>query len=1317
MTNANEAPIFESFPNDIAALIEDAVIAGGDALPLRAVDPEGGALTFSITSGNQYLLPNANLGIGGSGSDRTISFTLATDKNSVTAAQDFQNGSITVTVIAFDAQGLSAAEDFIIQSVTPVNDAPTFTAGAAQNVLEDAGLRTVNWASNFRPGPNTATDESGQAVAAYTVTPLPGASVNFVSGPSISNTGVLTYQTAENDFGNAAFEVRVVDTGNGVAPNVNQSAPATLFINVQAVNDPPVAVDDSSAVLEDSGANVIDVLANDTDIENDLLSVTAVTQPANGSVSFSATGVSYTPTGNFFGTDTFTYTVSDGDLSDVGEVTVTVAPVNDAPSFTLAGDQTVLEDSGAASISGFLSALSVGPANENGQVASIAVSNDNNALFSAQPSIDLGTGSLSFTPAANAFGLALVSVTVSDDGGVANGGDDSTTQTFTITVTGVNDAPSFTAVDPATVLEDAGAQTVSGWASFNAGPNEGSQAVQAYTVSAVSNAALFAVPPSVNASGDLSYTPAANAFGTSTFTVEVQDNGGTANGGVDTSATQTFTITVTGVNDAPSFTAVDPATVLEDAGPQTVSGWASFNAGPGEGSQSVLGYTVSSVSNAALFAVPPSINANGDLSYTTAANAFGSSTFNVAVQDNGGVANGGVDTSATQTFTITVTGLNDAPSFTAVDPATVLEDAGAQSIANWASFNAGPGEGSQAVQAYTVSAVSNAALFAVPPAVSTDGTLSYTPAANAFGTSTFTVEVQDNGGTANGGLDTSAPQIFTLTVTGVNDEPSFTAANPPAVDEDSGAQTVAGWASFSPGPNESGQAVQAYSVTLVGNPSLFAVQPSVNLAGDLSYTPAANASGTSTFTLQVQDNGGVANGGDDTSQPQTFTITVNGLNDDPTAVDDILTVLEDAPATVVDVRANDTDIDGNTLTVTAVSDPANGTATLAAGVVSYQPDANFFGSDAFTYTVSDGNGGTDTATVNVTVTAVNDAPSFTVGPNQTPAIGAVGLVTVPNFITGISAGPANESGQEVCFLVDDTDPNGVVSSLAIACNGTLSYTLTGNGGVVTVSVQARDNGGTANGGIDTSAVQTFTITAQDPRADLSIVKTGRYVAGNLVVWELDVRNAGPSPAFGAEVLDALPTSVSGATWTCTGSLGGVCSQASGSGDVDTLVDLPNGGRVLITITATLVNPSAPTVVNTAMVMAPANNTDPVMGNNSSTLDLQVALFANGFEGPANLSGSLKALPVLQTLSIDGAAIEAQLQGAKAVPVARYSLEDGELVLLAREVNGLVELRLLQREGKNLWSGTRWIELWPGDRVRLDYSKAGNALQTRLAVGM
>ncbi len=86
---------------------------------------------------------------------------------------------------------------------------------------------------------------------------------------------------------------------------------------------------------------------------------------------------------------------------------------------------------------------------------------------------------------------------------------------------------------------------------------------------------------------------------------------------------------------------------------------------------------------------------------------------------------------------------------------------------------------------------------------------------------------------------------------------------------------------------------------------------------------------------------------------------------------------EDSGATVVNVLANDSfapDV-GETLTVTAVTQPANGTVTLVAGVVSYTPNANYFGTDSFTYTVSDGNGGTATATVNVTVTAVNDNPT------------------------------------------------------------------------------------------------------------------------------------------------------------------------------------------------------------------------------------------------------------------------------------------------------------------------------------------------------
>src|SRR5207249_2777766 len=138
---------------------------------------------------------------------------------------------------------------------------------------------------------------------------------------------------------------------------------------------------------------------------------------------------------------------------------------------------------------------------------------------------------------------------------------------------------------------------------------------------------------------------------------------------------------------------------------------------------------------------------------------------------------------------------------------------------------------------YAVSNVSNPGLFAVLPGVADDGTLTYTAAPNAVGSATFTVAVRDSGGTAGGGADTSAAQTFTITVNPVNDAPAFTASNPPDVSQDAGAQTVAGWATFNPGPaNEAGQAVLAYAVSNVSNPGLFAAPPAVSANGTLSYT-------------------------------------------------------------------------------------------------------------------------------------------------------------------------------------------------------------------------------------------------------------------------------------------------------------------------------------------------------------------------------------------------------------------------------------------------------------------------------------------------
>src|SRR4029078_8764886 len=112
----------------------------------------------------------------------------------------------------------------------------------------------------------------------------------------------------------------------------------------------------------------------------------------------------------------------------------------------------------------------------------------------------------------------------------------------------------------------------------------------------------------------------------------------------------------------------------------------------------------------------------------------------------------GVDTSAPQTFTITVNAVNDAPAFTKGGNQTVNEDAGAQSVTGWATvLSTGPPDESAQLLDFLVTS-DNSALFSSPPAVSAAGTLSYTPAANANGSATVTVRIHDNGGTANGGV-------------------------------------------------------------------------------------------------------------------------------------------------------------------------------------------------------------------------------------------------------------------------------------------------------------------------------------------------------------------------------------------------------------------------------------------------------------------------------------------------------------------------------------------------------------------------------------
>jgi hypothetical protein len=251
--------------------------------------------------------------------------------------------------------------------------------------------------------------------------------------------------------------------------------------------------------------------------------------------------------------------------------------------------------------------------------------------------------------------------------------------------------------------------------------------------------------------------------------------------------------------------------------------------------------------------------------------------------------------------------------------------------------------------------------------VTAAGTLTFMPATNASGTATVTVWATDDGGTANGGQDTSAPQTFTITVTAVNDTPSFRKGPDIFIAEVAGAQSFANWATNLDrgAPDEAAQGV-SFSVTN-GNHALFSTPPAINSLATLSFTPAANAFGSASVGVRMTDSGGTANGGQNTSAWQTFLITINAA---PVAGADAVFAHWNTTSSlrVSNLLANDTDPDGGTLAITAVTTGANtATVALTNSFVRYTPVAGFAGTGAFTYLLGDGQGGQATGAVSVVV--------------------------------------------------------------------------------------------------------------------------------------------------------------------------------------------------------------------------------------------------------------------------------------------------------------------------------------------------------------
>ncbi|MEO8379359.1 MAG: Ig-like domain-containing protein [Acidobacteriota bacterium] len=984
---------------------------------IAALSQKDGAGRIRIRSGKDVLVDGRDLGATGTRMGR-----LRADAPSGTAAN---KGVDIFAGETIDLLGPAAGTIYVVTSVPGIHDAKSYGGLIRVTSLGDA----VNGSGKLIDDGHSASGDTGGTVqiAAKGDVTLNTAEIrahgDFNTGNSNRGGGSISIRSHSGNvvWTNGVGEVRPVGSTSGLAPadqgkivinacgtintagtsfpvegvatsplpethtGVCSPAAPSLPVGVPPLvtcNTPPVANNTSATTNEDT---TVTITLSGSDADGDSLTFTIVSGPANGSLGpIISTGpttatVDYTPNLDYNGGDSFVFRANDGNGgTDDATATITIAPVNDPPSFQAGPTVSVLEDSGAQTYTNWATAIAPGPADESGQTVTFTVTNDNPSLFSVQPALS-SNGTLTFTPAANAYGSATITVTAQDNGGTANGGDDtSNPQTSAINVTPVNDEPSFVAGPSQTVNEDAGAQSVANWATaISAGPNEGGQTVTFHVSS--SNPSLFSAGPSVSSNGTLTYTPAANANGSATVSVYVTDDGGTANGGDDTSGTQTFTITVNAVNDEPSFTSGGNVSVLEDSGAYSAAWATAISAGPADESGQATNFNTSNDNNA-LFSAQPAVASNGTLTFTPAANASGSATVTVTLFDNGGTANGGDDTAPAQTFVITVDPVNDEPSFTAGGDVTVNEDSGAYSAA-WASaISAGPGEGGQTLT-FVVTSDDNA-LFAAQPAISASGVLTFTPAANAFGTTTVTVYLQDDGGTSNGGDDTSGTVTFQIVVNSVNDAPSFVSGGNVAADEDSGAYSGPWATSISAGPaNESGQSL-TFAITGNSNPALFAAGPSIAPDGTLTFTSVANAFGSANITVTLSDDGGTANGGANTSAPVSFTITVNSVNDPPSfTAGGNVTVNEDSGAYLASwataISAGPGESQPLTFTVTNDNNALFSVqpSISPVGVLSFTTAPNAFGTANVTVTLSDGIDSTAPVSFIITVNGTNDPPS------------------------------------------------------------------------------------------------------------------------------------------------------------------------------------------------------------------------------------------------------------------------------------------------------------------------------------------------------
>jgi uncharacterized repeat protein (TIGR01451 family) len=998
-------------------------------------------LTLAVTSSDTNLFPAGSLVLSGTGTNRTLTLTPATNLS----------GNATLTLTVTDTNLASTVRTFVV-TVLPVNDPPQISDIPNQSMNEDG----VPLAVGFTVG-DVETAPGSLVVGAVSSNPALIGNAGLVPGGSGSNR-TLTLTPLPNQNGTATITVTVRDAGG-------LSSSDSFLLTVNAANDSPVfsAVPDQTT-LEDTPVTVA-LAVSDLETPVASLTLSAFSSDTNlvpaGNFTFGAAGasrwVTILPATNRSGSATINLVVGDGAASVTNSFALTVVPVNDPPSFNSLSNLTLSEDAGLQTVN--LTGISSGAADES-QTLVFQVTSSNPALIPS-PSVTYTspnpTGTLTFTPVANASGVATLTLTL-NDGGASN---NLAARSFVVTVTPTNDPPTISDITNQVVNEDTPltlAFTV----------NDLETAPFLLTVSATSTNGTLLPTNNIFFTGSgtnrfVTLLPATNQNGTTLVTLTVSDGAATAS--------DNFLLTVNPVNDGPTLNPLTDMTFSGNPSSQVVP-LSGISSGASNESET-LGVTASS-SNPSLIPTPSvsytSPNPTGSISFNPVNNAVGTTVISVTVT-------GANNTSITRTFTAYFRSTaNSVPTISGPGNQTINEDTAAGPL-NFTISDSGTPTNLLTVTASS----SNTNLLPNANIVLAGNTgtrsITLTPAPHQSGTAAVTLSVTD---TSFGW----ATNIFVLTVNPVNDPPTLSSIPDQVTQEDTPTAVIL----FVVGDVET----PASSLTLTAASTNTTLVPVANVVFGgsgtnraLVVTPAANQSGTSLITVTVNDGSGG-------STNRSFLVTVTATNDPPTITAIAgQTIDEDTATGQLSFTIGDVETAPASLTLTlASSNPAlipNGSLVLGGSganrTLTVTPLADQSGTATISVTVTDAAGASNIMAFLVTVRAVNDPPT----------LGALGNVTVnegsgPQIVNliGIGSGAANENQTLVVTATSSNPsvvPGPVVNYTSPGATGLLTLRpAAGTNGSATITVTVNDGGAQSN---LTSRTFTFTVKGAPRISDLA----------------------------------------------------------------------------------------------------------------------------------------------------------------------------------------------------------------------------------------